>query len=352
MEAGMIRRLLTSLLVVVLALSLIGCGGFSIPNPLPTPKPTPKPTPTPTPTPPPPACPELGVPWCHEAGMQCGACKHQPPPLECAIMADPCPVEPPPVVTPPVVTPPAGTLPEAQPLIVDETLEARPLDTTPQERWGAVNAAIQAYRENEPADWNGTALAAGPLGIDNAFARISAYLWPIRAGQSIKVDGTRSDCLWVAREDARRYEEWHLFGYRDAIVASSAGAFKGIYELLRPACGEPVPPNVGRVEAKVHTIGPNWTTLDATRKVRSCEFCAATGQGMRLGIVQCGCTVRPEGHPEREACERLPGFEMTWRGPGEAMPGNDSMWRVLRGTGGTVIACVGEVCSDPVVVAP
>jgi hypothetical protein len=65
-------------------------------------------------------------------------------------------------------------------------------------------------------------------------------------------------------------------------------------------CGEPSPPDLLKIKVNVHIKGPNSWTLDATPLVGpDPEYCAAIG--FRDG--RANCPVRPEGHPEREACE-------------------------------------------------
>ena len=67
-------------------------------------------------------------------------------------------------------------------------------------------------------------------------------------------------------------------------------------------CGAPVPPEIARVNVKIHLRGPNAWTLDATPLVGpDATYCAQIGftDGRQF------CPVRPEGHPEREGCETL-----------------------------------------------
>lgn len=64
------------------------------------------------------------------------------------------------------------------------------------------------------------------------------------------------------------------------------------------ACGSPVPPPIGRVNVKVHS----GALLDATPLVGpDTAYCAAIGYTDGRAF----CPVRPDGHPEREACEAL-----------------------------------------------
>lgn len=65
-------------------------------------------------------------------------------------------------------------------------------------------------------------------------------------------------------------------------------------------CGLPYPPPVSRFNCKVHIKGPEYYTLDSTPIVGpDGEYCAALGytDGRTL------CPIRPEGAPDREACE-------------------------------------------------
>ena len=67
----------------------------------------------------------------------------------------------------------------------------------------------------------------------------------------------------------------------------------------RGGCGKPLPPDIQLVKAKVHFKGGKKWTLDSTALVAGYEYCREIGftDGRNR------CPVRPEGHPEREACE-------------------------------------------------
>jgi hypothetical protein len=65
-------------------------------------------------------------------------------------------------------------------------------------------------------------------------------------------------------------------------------------------CGRPDPPPVSRFNCKVHIKSPEYYTLDSTPIVgHNAEYCRQIGytDGRTL------CPVRPEGAPDREACE-------------------------------------------------
>jgi hypothetical protein len=64
-------------------------------------------------------------------------------------------------------------------------------------------------------------------------------------------------------------------------------------------CGEPLPPPVQKMNVNIHIYGPNKYTLDSTPLVAGYEYCKQIG--FTDGRIR--CPVRPEGHPERQACE-------------------------------------------------
>ncbi len=64
-------------------------------------------------------------------------------------------------------------------------------------------------------------------------------------------------------------------------------------------CGPPYPPEIQKVKAKVHIKGANKWTLDSTALVAGADYCREIG----FTDGRSRCPVRPEGHPEREACE-------------------------------------------------
>ena len=65
-------------------------------------------------------------------------------------------------------------------------------------------------------------------------------------------------------------------------------------------CGRPYPPPVTRFNCKLHIKSPEYYTLDSTPIVgHDAEYCAAIGYTDGRSL----CPVRPEGAPDREACE-------------------------------------------------
>lgn len=101
------------------------------------------------------------------------------------------------------------------------------------------------------------------------------------------------------------------------------------------ACTPPEPPGQDRWGLKIHNVGPNWTTVDATPLVKDSAYCAQVGfPGNQV------CPLRAEDDPSRAACESVVvGGDPIWSGPGEVSPEGPYLYRVRRGTGGTVTVC-------------
>ena len=68
------------------------------------------------------------------------------------------------------------------------------------------------------------------------------------------------------------------------------------------SCGEPAPPQISRVNVKVHSTQASRVILDATPLVGpNGVYCALIGYTDGRSF----CAVRTAGHPERAACEAL-----------------------------------------------
>lgn len=80
-------------------------------------------------------------------------------------------------------------------------------------------------------------------------------------------------------------------------------------------CGDPHPRTCtqSQITVKRHG-GPNSCRWDSTYQcTRSCDYCKAIGMGSIGGTIRCSCPVRPEGSPERAACERaVLGTQQWW----------------------------------------
>jgi len=64
-------------------------------------------------------------------------------------------------------------------------------------------------------------------------------------------------------------------------------------------CGNPLPPGISRMNTKIHLRGPAHWTLDTTPLVHDRDYCRQVG--FTDGRTE--CAVRPEGSPDRSACE-------------------------------------------------
>jgi hypothetical protein len=85
-------------------------------------------------------------------------------------------------------------------------------------------------------------------------------------------------------------------GQEDGPVPATPGAGGG----ASASCGEPVPPAVSRFNVKVHAQQSDRVVLDATPLVGpDAQYCRRIGYTDGRSY----CPVRPEGHPERQACE-------------------------------------------------
>ncbi len=97
----------------------------------------------------------------------------------------------------------------------------------------------------------------------------------------------------------------------------------------------PDPPAQNRWGIKVHNVGPNWTTIDATPQARDSQFCAAIGFPGNLY-----CPFGVENTPCRPVRERIAvGGDPLWAGPGEISPEGPYLYRVRHGVAGDVTVC-------------
>jgi hypothetical protein len=123
-------------------------------------------------------------------------------------------------------------------------------------------------------------------------------------------------------------------------------------------CGEPYPPPISRVVVKIHLHTPDYWTLDSTAQVGpDVAYCREIGYTDNRSW----CPVRPEGHPERTACENWAvgkaedtgRYGPTWAREGETWctgpdsgcmnhPENQFQLNVI--AGGWYNACVKDIC--------
>ena len=145
--------------------------------------------------------------------------------------------------------------------------------------------------------------------------------------------------------------------------APSPGATPAPPPPTNSGCGNPIPPDLSSVNVKVHLKAGDTWVLDSTPLVGpDATYCAQIGftDGRSM------CAVRPEGNPEREACELYvtgraadtgrPG--PTWYLGGTFCSGRaagcenhpENQYQVLAYRGGTYRACGRNgVCGEVVV---
>jgi hypothetical protein len=122
-------------------------------------------------------------------------------------------------------------------------------------------------------------------------------------------------------------------------------------------CGAPYPPEINRMNCKLHLLGTDAYTLDSTALVDGLEYCASVGFPNRAT-----CPVRPEDSPERRPCEEwrvgraedTGRFGPTWTVNGKYCTGKESgcanhpenQYALLVYTSGTYRVCAqtGKCC--------
>lgn len=144
-------------------------------------------------------------------------------------------------------------------------------------------------------------------------------------------DGTKADAIHIVTKDGKTALTHHMLNFGGCrIRLASQENYHGDWSInsdpalipsptptptptpgpLPPPCGEPIPGPVAVFKVGIHNRGPNWTTLDSTPLVgrvegtgltRDHEYCRKIGFTDGRGY----CPARPEGHPERFACEAL-----------------------------------------------
>lgn len=364
-------------MVALLVLSQLACGGtlppippLPIPTALPTPRPTPCPTPTPTPTPPP----MVGV-TCIDSGKPCDCIDFPPPGVpSCAVcirnstggiidvkhigQVPVCPPSPGPTPTPtptpiptPRPTPPVTTkcgfpqgVPDEQFVEVanPKTLASR-LDAIVASRTGcAVNSDCH-LGDQDPQYYLG--LMVGWFQEGDAQGKLCAGQH--RTGETDEVS-VSSTCTGT-------WENYHYVNYGSPrkVSWSGGGARSGWMIPHSYVCGGPTPvptptptppptsgcssvptpiANTGVIHCSVKPAKPSETWCDWTPKVNNRDFCAQWGQPQAMVV----CPLRPEGHPERTACDYEYGMPM-WSA---ATPAEGDPFHATSGRGIQVGVCV------------
>ncbi len=113
----------------------------------------------------------------------------------------------------------------------------------------------------------------------------------------VKQDGTFSETFDVLLGTGYI----HRIGmYRLTCVPASFPVDRGDAPPVGSGCGPPYPPPISRVNVKLHFPGGDYDLLDSTPIVGpDAAYCAAVGFTDGRSF----CAVRPDGSPERVACE-------------------------------------------------
>ena len=147
--------------------------------------------------------------------------------------------------------------------------------------------------------------------------------------------GRLDDAVFIW-EHGTVWTEWHAVRFTDGRWSQDPGQRPKntwTYQGPPPVACSPIPPDFDHWIVVVHNTGPNWIVLDSTPKIHNLEYCSQFGFGA-------DCPVRPEGDPQRKACEELSVGAVVWSGPGEPVPdGNPYQRRVRRQVGGVATVC-------------
>ena len=86
--------------------------------------------------------------------------------------------------------------------------------------------------------------------------------------------------------------------YKETCTPASFPVDRGDLPPAGSGCGAPYPPEINRMNCKLHLIGTDAYTLDSTALVDGLEYCNSVGF-----IGRTNCPVRKEDSPERRPCE-------------------------------------------------
>jgi hypothetical protein len=86
--------------------------------------------------------------------------------------------------------------------------------------------------------------------------------------------------------------------YTETCTPASFPVDRGDLPPAGSGCGAPYPPEINRMNCKLHLLGPDFYTLDSTALVDGFEYCASVGF-----VDRSTCPVRKEDSPERRPCE-------------------------------------------------
>lgn len=270
------------------------------------------------------------------------ACAGQPQANECRLakMAAElvCKPKPTPTPTPPPTPPPDDpTPPPTPPPPLSCTLSGEPPVAIPGHQMtlgAAVNEAMHALRPD--CDIGGRCVIPASTRPQEWQSKVTAELRRrgFCAGQhtpgtdEIAVAGVAAGAVW---------EGFHVYvggGWdhpeQGGTILWAPQAYRGAWQPpgsagptppppVTSACPSPQPPRIWTAETLPRGWGqdqigrPRWMiackthgpVIDCTPKLpsHSCDYCASIGMGEIGGNIRCDCPVRPDGHPDRVACE-------------------------------------------------
>ena len=148
-------------------------------------------------------------------------------------------------------------------------------------------------------------------------------------------------------EETKLFEGTHPVAFTDGGYTGRPERDAWPFEGAAPACGPPIPPELARAKVKLFQTLPK-RTYDSAFLVRGVDYCREIG----FTDGRLFCPVRPDGHPERDACEALRVGIPKWshtKGTCFVRP-NPYKYRCNdNAVGGTVTVCdgrTGTVCAS------
>ena len=283
-----------------------------------------------------------GLPWCHEAGMTCGDCVHNPStdPRDCEKAAD-CPVGPPQLPQPqcPTFTDRGGTLQcqsDACDCYCGQTWNPcpPPAGCVNEPNLIATTCFEEEFRDQVKAATDALGDLCGTFWKDNLDS-LAAQLRDQMPGRCV-ISGV--EAIFIQRDDGK-YEENHaVFSKNGCWTNSGYGRYIGCHVDVTPGPEppEPTPPPGGECPAphpdltkmkfqkseQGKYIDTTWITVNQPAYCASIGYCCMPGTGPcgEPGCIpRAGCPVRGDGDPERPLCEAEL-CDQKWECNGEPYP--------------------------------
>jgi hypothetical protein len=226
-----------------------------------------------------------------------------------------------------------------------------------------VDAAVSAVRIERPHGFDGNYLAGWSADVaENHRIAHAFHGYVVAALGRVGLCAVHwGDAVGVKAGDV--FEEYHLVNHGGGAVIEARFAYRHTFRPKFPpgpiACTNPTPGPIARMEVKVHVVGANFVTLDATPHVgrwdanelgerwcgRDWDYCRAVGFTDGRGY----CSPRTEGHAERITCDvAITGGGIAWTWNGRPVTDDDGdvrlhpggwMLMVRRHVYGTATAC-------------